>query len=160
MTDWVAPTTFALLVAILAVASGPLVGAVDVTQQETPPGEGSTAVSVDSVPTGQVTLERGRFGSGRYHLAAPPAVIAVDRVEGNPAVRYTIDIPSLWITATSRYELAGTEGTQMELRPEPIGISPQRVDRDRYDAILTIWIREGDRERQILLERITIEVER
>lgn len=160
MTDWVAPTTFALFVSILAVASGPLVGAVDVTQQETPPGEGSTVVSVNAVPTGQVTLERGRFGSGRYHLAAPPGAITVDRVEGNPAVRYTIDIPSLWITATSRYELAGTEGTQMELRPEPIGISPQRVEQDRYDAILTIWIREGDRERQVFVERITIEVQR
>jgi len=160
MTNGVVPATFALFVAILAVASGPLVGAVDVTQQETPTGDGNVALSIDSVPTGQVTLERGRFGSGRYHLAAPPAAVTVDRVEGNPAVRYTIDIPSLWITATSRYELAGTEGTQLELRPEPIGISPQRVDRDSYDAILTIWVREGDRERQVLLERITIEVER
>jgi len=158
MTDWVVPTTFALFVSILAVASGPLVSAVDVTQQGTPLGDGNTAVTVDSVPTEQVTLEQGRFGSGRYHLAAPPAAITVDRVEGNPALRYTVDIPSLWTTATSRYELAGTEGTQMELRPEPIGISPQRVDQDSYDAILTIWIREGDRERQILLERITIEV--
>ncbi|AUG48405.1 hypothetical protein BVU17_13030 [Haloarcula taiwanensis] len=159
MTEWVVPATFALFVSILAVASGPLVGAVDVTQEGPPVGDGSTAVTVGSVPTEQVTLERGRFGSGRYHLDAPPAVLTVDRVAGNPAVRYTIDIPSLWITATSRYELAGTEGTRMGLRPKPIGISPQRINRGSYDAVLTIWIREGDRERQITVKQITIEVQ-
>jgi hypothetical protein len=160
MTDGVVPATFALFVAMLAVASGPLVGAVDVTQTEMPTGDGSASLSIDSVPAEQITLEQGRFGSGRYHLTAPPAAVTVDRVEGNPAVRYTVDIPSLWITATSRYELAGTEGTQLELRPEPIGISPQRVNRDSYDATLAIWVREGDRERQVFVKRITIEVQR
>jgi hypothetical protein len=158
MTNWVVPTTFALFVSILAVASGPLVGAVDVSQQGPPAGEGTAAVTVDSMPTEQIILERGQFGSGRYHIDAPSAVITVDRVAGNPTLRYTVDIPSLWITATSRYELAETSETQMHLRPEPIGISPQRVDRDSYDGVLTIWIREGDRERQVFVEQITIEV--
>lgn len=160
MVEGVVPATFAVFVAILAVASGPLVGSVDVTQQRPPVGVGETAVAVESVPTTELTLERGRFGSGRYHLDAPPAIVDVDSVTGTPVIRYTIDIPDLWITATSRYELAGRAGTRLELRPEPIGISPQRIERDRYEGIVAIWVREGDRERHVALQRVTIEVRR
>ncbi|MFC7075299.1 hypothetical protein [Haloarcula halophila] len=150
----------AVAVAVLAFVSGPLVGAVDLTRATPPPGAGQADVSVESVPDGGIVLERGRFGAGRYHLSAPPAVVSVDSVEGNPVVRYTIDIPELWTTATSRYALAGRGGERVQLRPNPLGISPDRIERESYEATVAVWLRTGDRERDLVQRRITIEVER
>ncbi|MFC6975186.1 hypothetical protein ACFQL1_11845 [Halomicroarcula sp. GCM10025709] len=150
----------AVAVAVLAIVSGPLVGAVDLTRATPPAGAGDATVSVDSVPAGQIVLERSRFGAGRYHLSAPPAVVSVGSVDGNPVVRYTIDIPGLWTTATSRYQLADRSGERMGLRPNPVGISPQRIDQTRYNATVAIWLRTGDRERDLIQRRITVEVQR
>jgi hypothetical protein len=147
-------------IAVLAVVSGPLVGAVDLTRATPPAGAGDATVSVESVPADRIVLERSRFGAGRYHLSAPPAVVALDSVEGNPVVRYTIDIPQLWVTATSRYPLADRGGQRLRLRPNPLGISPRRITQDRYNATVAIWLRTDDRERDLIQRRITIEVKR
>jgi hypothetical protein len=150
----------ALAIAVLALASGPLVGSVDLTRATAPAGAGEATVTVESVPADDITLERSRFDAGRYHLSAPPGVVTIDSVEGNPMVRYTIDIPALWTTATSRYGLAGRAGDHLRLRPNPLGISPKRLDRDSYNATVAVWLRTGDRERDLFQRQITIEVER
>lgn len=145
---------FSLLVVVAAVAVGPL--GVDGLQRA-PDVADNAAVTVESAPSETVTLERGRFGSGRYHLDAPPAVVTVADVRGSPRLRYTIDVPRLWLTATSRYELAGRSGTQ-RLVASPTTVSPDRVEQRRYDAILSIWVREGDRDRDLLQRQITVVV--
>ena len=151
---------FVVAVAVSAVASGPLVGAVDLTRAEPTPGEGTAAVTVESVPTTEVVLERGEFDAGRYHLTAPPAVVDVGAVEGNPMLRYTIDVPGLWFTASSRYELGGRDDDRLRLQPSPVGISPQTVDGDRYNATVSIWLRTGDLQTDLVQHRITVRVER
>ena len=66
---------FSLVVVVAAVALGPL----GVTSQ---PAEDSATVSVVSAPSDGLTLEPGRFGSGRYHVEAPPVVVDVADVSG------------------------------------------------------------------------------
>ena len=160
MTERRLLVVFALFLALSAVVSGPLVGAVDLTRAERPPGAGSADVAVESVPTDDIVLAAGRFGAGRYHLTAPAAVVTVRSVTGNPVLRYSVDVPGLWLTASSRYELGGTAGTQLRLTPNPSGVSPQRVEAGRYNATVSIWLRTGDLQTDLFQRPITVEVER
>jgi hypothetical protein len=145
---------FSLVVVLAAVAVGPLgVGGAQ------PAVEERAAVSLVSAPTEGITLERGRFGTQRYHVEAPPAVVSVSDVAGTPTLRYVIDIPQAWLTVTSRYDLAGREG-RLHLGASPETVSPHRVDQGRYDATVAIWLRTGTRERAILQRQVTVEVVR
>lgn len=136
---------FCLAVAVATVAAGPLVGAVDPGRTGTPPpGTGSADVRVVSVPTDRFAFVRERFGAGKYRLDAPPAVVAVEAVEGNPTVTYAVDVPALSWTATGRYDLAGAEGNRLRLRPAPRTVAPDRLERDRYAATVAVWVRTGD----------------
>ncbi|GGN99224.1 MULTISPECIES: hypothetical protein [Haloarcula] len=144
---------FSLVVVVAAVAVGPLGVAGESTRSTTD----DASVTVESIPDGSLTLERGRFGSGRYHIDAPPAVVSVSGVTGTPVLRYTIDVPGVWLTATSRYEIAGREG-RLQLRPSPVTVSPDRVDRRQYDAIVAVWVQSGERDRAVLQRRVTLEV--
>lgn len=143
---------FSLAILLAAVAVGPL--GVGGTQ---PAVEERAAVSLVSAPTDEITLERGRFGTERYHVEAPPAVVSVSDVAGTPTLRYVIDIPQAWLTVTSRYGLAGREG-RLQLGASPETVSPDRIDQGRYDATVAIWVRTGTRERALLQRRVTVEV--
>jgi len=141
-----------LLVATAAVAVGPLgAGASQPTVTE------RANVTVESLPDDTITLERGRFGSGRYHIDAPPAVVSVENVAGTPILRYVIDVPGLWLTATSRYGLGGRDG-RLEMRASPVTVSPDSIDRDRYEATVAVWVRTGTYERDIVQRHVVVEV--
>ena len=144
--------SFVLFVAIAAVAAGPL----GVVSQDTHSPD-SASVTLESAPTDTITLERGRFGSGRYHIEAPRAVVTVGDVAGTPTLRYVVDIPDAWLTVTSRYELAGRAG-RLRMEVSPTTVSPDRIDQNSYDAIVAVWLRTGDRERDIVQRRVTVEV--
>jgi len=141
---------FSLLVVAAAVAVGPL----GVTGE--PTAEDSATVALVSAPSDGITLERGRFGSGRYHVEAPPAVVEADDVTGSPELRYVIDIPGAWVTLTSRYEL--TSSGRLRLGASPATVSPDRIERGRYEATVAVWLRTGTRERALLQRQVTVEV--
>jgi hypothetical protein len=143
---------FAFFVVVAAIAVGPL----GVVSQETRQPD-SASVTLESAPNDTITLQRGRFGSGRYHVEAPPAVVTVGNVTGRPTLRYVVDIPGAWLTVTSRYDLAGREG-RLRMGVNPATVSPDRIDQDSYDAVVAIWLRTGDRERAILQRWVTVEV--
>lgn len=144
--------SFALFILVVAVAAGPL----GVASQDTQSPD-SASVTLESAPTDTITLERGRFGSGRYHIEAPPAVVTVSDVDGTPTLRYVVDIPDAWLTVASRYELDGREG-RLRMGVSPTTVSPDRIDQDSYDAIIAVWLRTGDRGRDLLQRRVTVEV--
>lgn len=144
--------SFVLFVAVAAVVVGPL----GLGSQATHAPD-SASVTLESAPTDTITLERGRFGSGRYHIEAPPAVVTVGDVTGTPTLRYVVDIPDAWLTVTSRYELSGREG-RLRMGVSPTTVSPERIDQESYDAIVAVWLRTGDRERDIVQRRVTVEV--
>jgi len=143
---------FSLLVVVAAVA----VGSFDVGGR-TATGPDSADVTLHSAPEDAITLERGRFGASRYHVEAPPAVVTVASVTGTPTLRYTIDIPDAWLTLTSRYELASRSG-RLRLGASPATVSPERIDRRRYEAVVAVWLRTGVRERALVQRRVTVEV--
>lgn len=152
-----------VLIAAMTLASGPLVGAVDLPAGPAPgppPGTGSASVEVLSAPT-TVTLQRSSFGAGTFHLEGPPARVRVDAVTGNPELRYSIDIPGLWFSDANEYALRGRAGDRVTLEFRPVELSPTRVTEDRYRGTLAIWlVTDGDTYRTVHQASVTIEVAR
>jgi hypothetical protein len=149
--------TVGLVVAVVlatVVVSGPLVGAVDLTGT-TPglapsPGSGDATVEVRSVPTGEYAFERGDFGARVYHVEASPLVVDVGNVEGNPVLRYTVDVRDLSFVATREVELAGKAGRTLRIRPGTGEVGPRTVTGDRYEATVAVWVlHDGARYRQV-----------
>ena len=159
MSEYRLPVALSLGIALVAIVSGPLVGGVDFTRTNTiPEGSGTVDVTVESVPTDDFVLERNRFVPGRYHLSAPPAVVHVNDIQGNPLVRYSIDVPGLWYSTSSRYELDRHGGGRLVLRPSPIGLTPSRVQNGSYDASVSIWVHSNGRQINVYEDSITLEV--
>lgn len=152
------------VVAVTAVASGPLVGAIDLTGASPglspPSGTGDAEVTVVTAPVEDYAFEQGRFGATVYHVDAPPFVVDVDDVEGNPTLRYTIDVRDAGFTTTREVDLSGIEGKRLRLRPGTAEISPQVLNSGSYEAQVAIWLRyDGSRYRQIYQKTVTITVE-
>lgn len=150
----------ALVVVLASVASGPLVGAVDLTQtpEVAPRGTGAADVEVRSVPE-TVVLEQANFGAGTYHLAGPSGSVAVGTVSGNPLLEYVIHVPALDFTDIKTYELRESPNRAIELRFRPVEISPRRVGKDEYEG--SIEIRLQSDEFALLYEKpVTVEVRR
>ena len=145
-----------LLASLVVVVAAVAVGSFGVGAQQSSV-EDSATVSLVSAPTDSLTLERGSFGSGRYHIDAPPAVVTVGNVTGTPTLRYTVDVPHAWLTVSSRYDLAGRDG-RLRLGASPTTVSPERIDQDSYEAVVAIWLRTGTRERALLQRQVTVEV--
>lgn len=121
-------------------------------------GDGTADVTVESVPS-DVTLARGAFGSGTYHLEADPAIATVDRVEGNPVLKYALDVPGLGTIDTTFYPLANREDDRVRMRFSAAEYSPDYVDQSTYEATLTVWLEErGGQFTELSQQRLTIEV--
>ncbi|WP_332898602.1 hypothetical protein [Haladaptatus sp. CMSO5] len=159
----VASATLLILLTV-TIVSGPLVGAVDLTPEpqadDAPIGSGAAEVSVLSVPSAGVTLERGQYGSESFYLHAPDARVRVDAVSGQPMVVYKIRIP----------ELGATFGTTRFLNPDTVGthslslgqkaFAPERITQESYEAELIVLVRTGDDEHELVRQPVTVAVVR
>ena len=142
---------FSAVVVVAAIAVGPLgIGTGEAA-------EDGASVTLESAPEDGVALERGRFGSGRYHVDAPPAVATVGNVTGSPTLRYTVDIPAAGFAVTSRYDLATNHG-RLRMGANPATVSPHRIERSSYEGTISVWLRTGDRDRALLQRTVTVEV--
>jgi hypothetical protein len=118
----------AALVVVVAVLSGPLVGAVDLTEPEQEsfsPGTGSIEVTVEDTPE-TVILRPGAYDTGVYYYQVPDTTLAIDAVTGQPMLVYKIAVPELRITRVTTHFLSpDTEG------PYQLGLAPGRVTADK-----------------------------
>lgn len=153
--------TTAVVVVVVSVASGPLVGAVDLTAEPTapaPPGVGSADVEVLSVPE-TIALERAAFGGGTFHLDGPPARLSVGAVSGNPVIEYVVRIPGVGLIDIHEYHVHETPDRTIGMTFRPMELSPNRVTGEEYEG--TIEIRLQSDEPAVLYEGpVTVEVRR
>jgi hypothetical protein len=152
----------AAVVAVLAlvpVVAGPLFPVGDLTQSRSPTlGTGDAEVTVERPPTEGIGLVRGRFGAGTYHLEARPGRVSVGDVTGSPALQLTVDLPALGYSDVRTYELAGREGETVRPRFRPLDVSPARVDGERIEGTVAVWLRTDDRYEQVYRESVRVEV--
>jgi len=148
---------------MVTLVSGPLVGAVDLTQEPTgctePIGSGSATVDVDSLPD-SATISKGQFGAETYYLDVPDGSATVTNVTGQPILSYTISIPELGRTAGPTLFLCADQSSQQTLSIQRLTIDENTLDDEAYDATLTLILR-GDGEEVLVREQsITVEVQR
>lgn len=150
------------VVVILGVtlASGPLVGAVDLTREsadESVSGTGNATVTVTSLPD-RVSLDRGEYGSEAYYLEVPDAFVRLERVEGEPMVVYKVRIPDLGFVRGTTYFVDSDNEGEMALAVERTAIDPASVTRDSYQGQLEVIVRSGTAGRVLRTHNVTVEV--
>jgi len=151
------------VVLVVTLVSGPLVGAVDLTQEPTgcmePVGSGSATVEVDTLPD-SATISKGQFGAKAYYLNVPDGSVTVTNVTGQPILSYTISIPELSRTAGPTLFLCADQSSQQTLSIQRLTIDENTLDDETYDATLTLVLR-GDGEEVLVREQsISVEVQR
>lgn len=159
-SQWAVWATVAVVIAV-TVASGPLVGAVDLahrTGPTVPPGRGTAAVHLVDAPR-TATLEAGDFGSGTYHLVGSPARVRVGDVRGDPVLEYVVRVPGIGLTDVHEYHPRETPHRTVDLRYRPVEVSPRLVGNDTYAGTLEVRL-QADDYRLLYEGDLTVEVAR
>ena len=152
----VVAATVAIIIGV-SVASGPLVGLSLTDERSFAPGSGTANVTVETVPD-TATLSQANYGSGPYTLRLDPARIRVSAVSGQPTVAYDLAVDELNHTRTSVTFLDESYEGRYDLAFAPSTIAPDRVDGERYDGTVRVYVYD-DRGDRLLVERnVTVEV--
>lgn len=148
----------------LTLASGPLVGAVDLTSERGPEitdqfGNGSADVTVEPLPE-SLTISQGRYGSQQFYLRVPDVRANVSNVVGQPFLRYDVSIDEMGYSAsTTAFLSPSVEGvTVLSMDAPPFDEGD--VQQDRYDATITILVHSDGTDRIVERTNVTVEVER
>ncbi len=149
----------AVLIVATALASGPLVGGVDLTQSQatTGLGEGSATVANATLPD-DVTFEGGRFGTETYRLTVPSATVDLASVTGRPVLAYRVVVPALDHARVSSTILSPDSEGRFAVEFEGGTVDRERIDRERYDGRLELLVRSGADSRTVATKRVAIEV--
>jgi hypothetical protein len=150
------------VILLTVLVSGPLVGAVDLTQSSTVdgvPGDGTVTVESVSIPGAETRMYSGRFGAETIYLDLPDARLDVDGVRGRPIVTYTASVPNLSTTSGRTYFLQ-EDSDEVVLQIERPGFGPEQVTRDAYEVELEVVVRDSAGEQVVYRETVTAEVER
>ncbi|MEA5387054.1 hypothetical protein VB779_08265 [Haloarculaceae archaeon H-GB11] len=159
--DWVRGVEYGVVAVLLGVAlvSGPLVGAVDLTHE--PPadyGEGTVTVGAVSAPD-SATLDRGSYGEQSYQLEVPDATLEVTAISGRPIVAYTLSIDVLGYSRTTTHFFSERNNGTQTLSLESDTFAPDEIGNSSYDGELEIVVRDSGPERTVLRTNVTVEVE-
>lgn len=136
--------TVAVIVATTLV-SGPLVDAVDFTQERDEtfdPNTGGATVTVLSTPD-RARLDRGSFGAGAYYLQVPDATVRIADVSGQPILAYKIRIPELGYTRSTAHFIDEDNEGRMAVSIESDALPPDEIDRESYSGELLVVLRAG-----------------
>lgn len=150
------------IILAITLLSGPLLGVVDLTQEQGPTitdqfGNGSADVTVESLPE-RLTIASGRYGSEQYYLRVPDIVANVSNVVGQPLLRYDIGIGELgFSTSTTAFLSPDAEGrTRLTMEAPPF--EEGDIQRERYNATITVLVRSDGVDRIIEQETVVVEV--
>jgi hypothetical protein len=144
---------------VVALASGPLVGAVDLTH-ELPSNYGEGALTVGAVSAPETaTIDRGSYGEQSYQLEVPDATIEVESISGRPIVAYSLTIRDLGYTRTTTHFLSERSTGNRTLSMESDTFDPSKIDRSQYAGELEIVVRGTDGEQTVYRGNVTVSVE-
>lgn len=154
------------LVCVTAVASGPLVAQVDLTEgavaDDAEPagtlGEGSASLAVEPLPA-EATLSPGSFDTNAYYLQAPPVRVTAESVTGRPVLVCQLDIPALGYS-TSRLAFLNESATGphvFEFETGPFGA--EQLDSASYRGELSVFLRANGEKEVVASRNVTVVVE-
>lgn len=121
-------------------------------------GTGTATVSVVSAPD-SATIEPGRQGGNVYYLRVPDAEINVTELDGNSVLTYRISIDQLGKTRSSVHAVGELGEGRSRLSIDQIALDGSTVQRQQYEATVSIVLRPSGEEQVLYSETIQIEVE-
>lgn len=147
------------VVLVTTLASGPFVGAVDLTSEPDRPtfGHGNLTVENTTLPT-EAKLSPARFGAGGYELRVPPASLQIRTVTGYPRLLYEIDVHELGHTRSTMHSPPPAFTGEYELTMEGGSIDATDVEADRYRATVSVTRMANHTSYGIASRNVTVEV--
>jgi hypothetical protein len=149
------------IILALTLASGPLVGAVDFSQERYSTeglGQGNATVSAVELPS-TVTFEQGRYGAGAYNLRVPDARIRLEDVRGKPTVAYTVEVDELAYSRSTTSFLSPDSEGWLTLSIDQKPFDPSEIQNDSYQGRLEIVLRGSGNETLLGAKNVTITVD-
>lgn len=150
-------TTVTLMLAVLALSS-PTFGLVDLTPASRTPdavGDGTANVTVSSVPTEQVRMTPGRFGTDVVYLRVPPATVDVASVTGRPRLVYVARVPALDFRRLGTTQLDADARVQT-VRMDARAFRYERVANESYRVQLTLRVQSFEVNDVIYRRNVTV----
>jgi hypothetical protein len=160
MPMWrIAVYVVAALIVATTLATGPLVGAVELPAENQGPtiGTGNATVSVTYLPD-TVTIEAGERGTDAYYLEVPAATVEVSELRGNPILDYSIQVDGFGYSRGSIHLLGELGEGPHSITLERDSFESGQLDQGQYDAVLSLTLR-GDSEQMLVERNVTVEVE-
>lgn len=158
--EYVVAGTVAIVV-LVTLVSGPLVGAVDFTDEPDgatfAPGSGEIDATVLSVPE-RARLEQGSYGSGAYYLRVPAATVDAERITGQPMLVYKLRIPALGYTHGTTHFLNGSNAGELSVTLSEGTVDPESIDREQYEGELLLLTRSDAGERTLSRTNVTVDI--
>lgn len=157
-SDWASGLAVAV-VAVVLLASGPLAsGFLQPSGGPTSLGEGDATVADVTVPTEDLVITSGRFGTNVAYLRVPDARIDLSAVTDRPRLVYRIQVPALDadISATDIVTDRGTY--RLHIRDH--ALESGTVSAGSYDATVTVRVQSFTADRTVYRQNVTVEVQR
>lgn len=148
------------VIAVAVVASGPLVGAVDLTSAPSEtfdPGTGAIELSVEDLPD-TVYIRQGEYDSGSYYLEVPDVTADVHSVQGQPMVVYKLTVDELNVVRLTNHFLTSTDAGEQTLSLSRGTLSPDRVEDSGYTGQLRVLTRVNETDTVVRSENVTVVV--
>lgn len=153
------PRVVALFILVTLVATGPLIGVDAVRTQPTTIGDGTAAISSVQVPTSEMRITDGRFGTNVAYLRVPDASVNVDSVTGRPRLLYQVSVPALDISLEDEQVLSEGQSGTYRLAPGDRAVTPSSLEQSAYRGTILLRVQSFETAETIVAENVTIRVE-
>lgn len=157
-SKWPVVAVVAIIV-VTTLASGPLVGAVDLTNEPDRPafGHGNVTISNADLPT-NATLRKARFGAGGYELRVPSATVDLENVTGYPRLVYEVEIPELGYSRSTTHSPPPDEVRSYTLTIERGTLETDDIEASSYAGTVSIARMADHEKHEIVSGDVTVEV--
>lgn len=158
LTGHLPPLTAAVIL-LASLLSGPLVGAVDLSPEESTValGDGRADVEVVAAPD-EGRLDPARYATTGYVLSVPPATVDVSDIAGRPLVVYKLRIPDLSYASVTTHLLDERSTGRRSLPLEKSVLNRTSLPRETYRGELLVVKRVHERDTVLYRGNVTLRV--
>jgi len=147
------------VVAVTAVAFGPLVAGVSLASESRPTfsQQGSLAIDSASLPA-EATIEPADYGAANYYLTVSPATVEFASVEGSPTLVYMLEIEALGLQRGTSHFLDSAVESPFEATIDTGTLTDRSFDRRQYDGRLSLSVRNSSGQHTLAARNVTVRV--
>lgn len=157
-SDWTSGVAVAIVLFVL-LASGPVAGGfVQPSGIPTSVDDGTATVESVAVPTDELHVSDGRFGTAVSYLRVPDARVRLAAVSDHPRLVYRVEVPALDVDLTATRIVAERGTHDLHLRDH--ALEPDRVSNSSYEATVTVRVQSFAVDRTAYERNVTLEVRR